>query len=38
MAETSLRWYYPDQVQRVRSQFFVRTKNTPSQNLLVIMN
>ena len=29
--KTSLRWYDPDQVQRVKSQFFAITKNTPSQ-------
>ena len=32
--ETSLRWYEPDQVQRVKSQFFVVTKNTPSQKTI----
>ena len=32
--KTSLRWYEPDQVQRVKSQFFVVTKNTPSQKTI----
>ncbi len=32
MAQTSLRWYDPDQVQRVNSQFFAKGKKHPESN------